>query len=183
MEQETTTTAPTTLPTLCAPKVQILGDWRDVKDYLVDNLVKSHKYYYDYKEASRTVGTYYSTFNELRLPVAATGESDDSESEEELQSMIQTHNLWSPHHWSTTHDDNPVRTFYMILEQEELKKWEESGRNDVQLSTGSLQHRRSTDVYIFLNIHYKLSTTPSLWFQTRCLLQWFHSTSSCILWL
>ena len=45
----------------------ILGDWHDVKDYLVDNLVKSHihMYYYDYKEASRTVGTYYSTFNKL----------------------------------------------------------------------------------------------------------------------
>ena len=84
---------PTSLPTLRAPEAQILGDWHDVKDYLVDNLVKSHMYYYDYKEASRTVGAYYSTFNELRLPVATTGESDDSESEEELQSMIQTHNL------------------------------------------------------------------------------------------
>ena len=120
VEQETTTTAPTRLPTLCAPKAQILGDWHDVKDYLIDNLVKSHVSYYDYKEASRTVGAYYSTFSELRLPVATTGESEDSESEEELQSVIQTHNLWCP--WSTTLDTNPARTFYMILEQEELKK-------------------------------------------------------------
>ena len=84
VEQETTTTAPRSLPALRAPKVQILGDWHDVKDYLIDNLLKSHLYYYDYKEASRTVGTYYSTFNELRLSIATTGES---ESEEELQSM------------------------------------------------------------------------------------------------
>ena len=124
------------------------GDWHDVKDYLIDNLVESHMYYYDYKEASRTVGTYYSTFNELRLPVATTGESDDSESEEELQSMIQTHNLWSPYHWTTPGDNNPVRTFYVILEQEELKKWEESGRNDVQLSTW-----KSTTSKVYQHLH------------------------------
>ena len=45
VEQESTTTAPTSLPTLSAPKVQILGDWHDVKDHLIDNLVKSHMYY------------------------------------------------------------------------------------------------------------------------------------------
>ena len=32
---------------------------------MVDNLVKSHLYNFDYKEASRTVRAYYSQFNEL----------------------------------------------------------------------------------------------------------------------
>ena len=148
VEQETTATAPTRLPTLRAPKVQILGDWHDVKDYLIDNLVKSHTHY-DYKEASRAMGAYYSTFSELRLPVATTGESEDSESEEELQSMIQTRNLWSPYHWSTTLDTNPARTYYMILEQEGLKKWEESGRNDVLLSSW-----KSTTSKVYQHLHH-----------------------------
>ena len=77
-----------------------------------------------------------------------TGESDDSKSEEELQSIIQAHNLWSPYHWSTPLDNNPVRKFYMILEQEELKKWEESGRNDVQLSTW-----KSTTSKVYQHLH------------------------------
>ena len=112
IEETTTTSAARSLPTLCAPKVQALDDWMDVKDYLVDNLVKSHFYNFDYKEASRTVGAYYSTFNELRLPPATTPvENEDSESEEEIQSMIQTHNMWSPYHYTHPGDNNPVRTF------------------------------------------------------------------------
>ena len=35
------------------------------------------------------------------------------------------------------------------------------------LAHGSLQHRRSTNIYNFSNIHYRLSTTFSLWFQTQ----------------
>ena len=112
VEETTAGTPPRSLPTLRAPKVQALKDWRDVKDYLVDNLVKSHLYNFDYKEASRTVGAYYSMFNELRLP--PTTEESESESEEELQSMIQTHYLWSPFHYSHTGDHNPPRTYYLV---------------------------------------------------------------------
>ena len=139
-------------------------------------------YYYYYKEASRTVGTYYSTFNELRLPPATSGESEDSESEAELQSMIQTHNLWSPYHWSSLGDNNPVRAFYMILENDELKKWEESGRNDVRLSTWKATTSKvHQHLHLFEHPLQALNYVLSL-VQTRCLLQWFHSTSSCILW-
>ena len=122
-----------------------------MKGYLVDNLVKSHLYNFDYKEASRTVGAHYSTFNELRLPPATTpGENDDSESEEEIQSMIQTYNMWSPYHYTCTHpgDNNPVRTYYMILEEEELNKWEATGRNDVQLSAW-----KSTTSKVYQHLH------------------------------
>ena len=89
-------------------------------------------YNFDYKEASRTIGAYYSMYNELRLP--PTKESE-SESEEELQSMIQTHYLWSPFHY--THpgdnnptrtylgDNNPTRTYYCVVEDSELEKWED----------------------------------------------------------
>ena len=148
VEETTTTTAARSLPTLRAPKVQALDDWRDVKDYLVDNLVKSHLYNFDYKEASRRVGAYYSTFNELRLPPATTGENDDSESEEEIQSTIQTHNMWSPYHYTHPGDSNPVRTYYLILEEEELNKWETTGRNDTQLSTW-----KSTTSKVYQHLH------------------------------
>ena len=53
-----------------------------VKNYLVNNLVQSHLYNYDYKEPSKTLGAYYAQFSELRLPAATDSESD---SEEELQ--------------------------------------------------------------------------------------------------
>ena len=59
VEQEaTTTTAPQLQASLhyVHPKCRFLGDWHDVKDYLIDNLVKSHMYYYDYKEASKHSG-------------------------------------------------------------------------------------------------------------------------------
>ena len=107
-------------------------DWRDVKDYLVDNLVKSHLYNFDYKEASCTLGVYYSAFNELRLPPATT--EDDSESEE-LQSIIQPHYLCSPYHYTHPGDNNPPRTYYVVMEDSELEKWETTGRNALQLST------------------------------------------------
>ena len=114
-------------------------NWRDVKDYLVDNLVRSNLYNFDYKEAYRTVGVYYSTFNELRLPPAST--EDDSESEEELQSMIQTHYLWLPYHYTHPGDNNPPRTHYLALI---------IGRNDLQLSTWK---GTTSKVYQHLHLH------------------------------
>ena len=71
-------------------------------------------------------------YNELRLP--STTEESESESEEELQSMIQTHYLWSPFHYSHPGDNNPPRTYYCVVEDSELEKWETTGRNDLQLS-------------------------------------------------
>ena len=144
---EETTGAPTTLPPLRAPKTEILGDWHDVKGYLVDNLVKSHSYY-DYKEASKTVGAYYRTFSELLLPVATSGENDETESEEKLQSMIQTHNMWSPYHWTTTEDPNPVKTYYITLDNSKLKKWQDSNRNDIRLSEW-----KSTTSKVYQHLH------------------------------
>ena len=146
VEEATTGTPSTTLPPLRAPKVEALTDWRDVKGYLVDNLVKSHLYNFDYKEASRTVGAYYSQFNELKLP--ATTDQSESESEEELQSMIQTHYLWSPFHCNYTGDVNPPRTYYTVVEDSELEKWETTGRNDLTLSEW-----KSTTSKIFQHLH------------------------------
>ena len=122
-----------------------LKDWRDVKHYLVDNLVKSHLYGFDYKEASRTVGHYYSQFNELRLP--PTTEESESETEEELQSMIQTHYLWSPFHYNYTPEVNPPRTC-LVVEDSELEKRETTGRNDLTLSDW-----KSTTSKVFQHLH------------------------------
>ena len=142
-------TPSTTLPPLRAPKVEALTDWTDVKSYLVDNLVKSHLYNFDYKEASQTVGTYYSQFNELRLP---TPTDSESESEEELQSMIQTHYLWSPFHYSFATDPNPPRNFqfnyYTVVEDSELDAWEATGRTTLTLSDW-----KSTTSKVFQHIH------------------------------
>ena len=76
---------------------------------------------------------YYNTFSELLLPASTDGEGDDSESEEELQSMIQTHRMWAPLH-ATTEGPDVVKTYYIILEGEELKSWQTTGRNGIKLS-------------------------------------------------
>ena len=76
---------------------------------------------------------YYNTFSELLLPASPDGEGDDSESEEELQSMIQAHRMWAPLH-ATTEGPDVVKTYYIILEGEELQGWQTIGRNDVKLS-------------------------------------------------
>ena len=59
---------------------------------------------------------YYDTFSELLLRPATDGE-DDSESEEELQSMIQTHRLWEPLHETTEEgpDDLVVLAVHVVL--------------------------------------------------------------------
>ena len=110
IDVEQTTGPATTLPPLKAPTVEPLGDWRMVKGYLVNNLVQSHLYNFDYKEPSKTLGAYYAQFSELRLPASTDSESD---SEEELQSMIETHNMWSPFHYSYVSEANPPRTYYI----------------------------------------------------------------------
>ena len=117
-----------------------------MKHYLADNLVKSHLYNFDYKEASRTIGAYYSQFNELRLP--PTTDESESEGEEELQSMIQTHYLWSPFHYNYTADAKPPRTYYTVVEDSELEKWETTGRNDLTLSEW-----KSTTSKVFQHLH------------------------------
>ena len=90
--EKKTTGATTSLPPLRAPKTDILGHWHDIKDYLIDNLVRAHMHY-EYKPPSKTMAAYYGTFSELLPAVATDGEEDDSESEEELQAMKQTHKL------------------------------------------------------------------------------------------
>ena len=98
--EKETTNASTSLPPLRAPRPDHLVDWHDAKDYLIDNLIKAHKNY-DYKPPSKTMQAYYDTFSELLLPATTDGEGDDSESKEELHSMIQTHRMWAPLHATT----------------------------------------------------------------------------------
>ena len=62
--------------------------------------------------------------------------------------MIQTYNVWSLYHYTHPGDNNPVRTYYMILEDDELKKWETTGRNDAQLSTW-----KSTTSKVYQHLH------------------------------
>ena len=132
-------------------------DWHDVKDYLIDNLMKAHKNY-DYKPPSKTMQGYYDTFSELLLPATTDGEGDDSESEEELQSMIQTHRMWAPLH-ATTEGPDGVKTYYIILEGEELHGWQDTGRNDIKLSEWKATPTRVYQHYIFSNNLGKPSTT------------------------
>ena len=113
VETTAAATPASSLPPLKAPTVEPLGHWKMVKGYLVNNLVQSHIYNYDYKEPSRTLCLYYAQFAELRLPASTDSES---ESEEELQSMIETHNMWSPFHYSYVSEDNPTRTYYICVE-------------------------------------------------------------------
>ena len=68
------------LPLLRAPRPDRLVDWHDVKDYLIDNLIKAHKND-EYKVPSKMMEAYYNTFSELLLPATTDGEGDDSESD------------------------------------------------------------------------------------------------------
>ena len=129
---DSTTTGVASLPPIRAPKPDHLVDWNDVKNYLIDDLIKAHQNY-DYKVPSKTMEAYYNTFSELLLPASTDGEGDDSESEEELQSMIQTHRMWAPLH-ATTEGPDVAKTYYIMLEGEELQSWRTTGRNDIKLS-------------------------------------------------
>ena len=83
--------------------------------------------------------------SELRLPASTDSESD---SEEELQSMIETHNMWSPFHYSYVSDPNPPRTYYTVVEDSELEAWETTGRTTLTLSDW-----KSTTSKVFQHLH------------------------------
>ena len=96
IDVETTEVPQTRLPPLKSPKIEPLGDWKQVRNYLINNLVHAHIYGFNYQEPSRTLGAYYAQFSELRLPPTS---DSDSDSEEEVASMVETHNMWSPFHY------------------------------------------------------------------------------------
>ena len=130
--EETTTGAATSLPALRAPRPDHLVDWHDVKD-LIDSFIKAHKNY-NLKLPSKTMKAYYATFSELLLPAATDGDGGDSEPEEELQSMTQTHRMWAPLHALTTESGDGAETYYIVLDGEGLHGWQDSGRNDIEIS-------------------------------------------------
>ena len=136
---------PTRLPPLKAPTIEPLGGWKQVRNYLINNLVHSHVYGFNYQEPSRTLGAYYAQFSELQLPPTT---DSDSDSEEELQSMIETHNMWSPFHYDYVQDVNPPRTYYICVGDSELQAWEDSQRTTLRLSAW-----KSTTSRVFQHIH------------------------------
>ena len=136
---------PTRLPPLKAPTIEPLGGWKQVRNYLINNLVHSHVYGFNYQEPSRTLGAYYAQFSELQLPPTT---DSDSDSEEELQSMIETHNMWSPFHYDYVQDVNPPRTYYICVGDSELQAWEDSQRTTLWLSAW-----KSTTSRVFQHIH------------------------------
>ena len=149
-KEQTTTGASTSLPPLRAPRPDHLVDWHDVRNDLIDDLIKAHKNY-DYKVPSNTREAYYNTFSGLLLPASTDGEGDDSESEEELQSMIQTHRMWAPL-LATTEGPDALKTYYIMLEGEELQSWQTTGRNDVKLSDWKATQSTLTRVYQHLHL-------------------------------
>ena len=170
IDVETTEAGPSTrLPALKAPTIEPLGGWKQVKH---NNLVHSHIYGFNYHEPSRTMGAYYAQFSELLLPAAT---DSDSDSEEELQSMIETHNMWSPFHYDYVQDVNPPRTYYICVEDSELQAWENSNRTTLKLTLGNLQHHGCSSTFTYTNtlvealnyvvalIHNSMSTTLPPW--------------------
>ena len=173
IDVETTEAGPSTrLPALKAPTIEPLGGWKQVKHYLINNLVHSHIYGFNYHELSRTMGAYYAQFSELLLPAAT---DSDSDSEEELQSMIETHNMWSPFHYDYVQDVNPPRTYYICVEDSELQAWENSNRTTLKLSAWKCttsrvfqhihlhEHPVEALNYVVALIHNSMSTTLPPW--------------------
>ena len=146
IDVETTEAGPANrLPPLKAPTIEPLGGWKQVRNYLINNLVHAHVYGFNYHEPSRTMGAYYAQLSELLLPAST---DSDSDSEEELQSMIETHNMWSPFHYDYVQDVNPPRTYYVCVEDSELQAWENSNRTTLRLSSW-----KSTTSRVFQHIH------------------------------
>ena len=146
IDVETTEPGPSTrLPPLKAPTIQPLGGWREVRNYLINNLVNAHVFGFNYHEPSRTMGMYYAQFSELRLPPAT---DSDSDSEEEVQSMVETHNMWSPFHYDYVQEANPPRTYYICVEDSELQAWEDSNRTTLRLSSW-----KGTTSRVFQHLH------------------------------
>ena len=173
IDVETTEAGPSTrLPALKAPTIAPLGGWKEVKYYLINNLVHSHIYGFNYHEPSRTMGAYYAQFSELLLPAAT---ESDSDSEEELQSMIETHNMWSPFHYDYIQEANSPRTYYICVEDSELQAWENSNRTTLKLSAWKAttsrvfqhlhlhEHPVEALNYIVALIHNSMSTTVPPW--------------------
>ena len=52
----------------------------------------------------------------------------------ELQSMIQTHRLWEPLHQTTEEGPDRVKTYYVVLDGEELRAWQDSGKKVMEIS-------------------------------------------------
>ena len=170
---ETTTSPQNRLPPLKAPRIEPLGEWRAVRNYLINNLLHAHIYGFNYSEPSRTLGAYYAQFAELQLPSAS---DDDSDSEEEVASMVETHNMWSPFHYDYIQDsNNPPRTYYICVGESELRAWEDSHRTTLRLagwkSTTSRvfqhihlhEHPIEALNYIVALIHNSMSTTLPPW--------------------
>ena len=146
IDVETTEVGPQTrLPPLKAPTIEPLGDWKQVRNYLINNLVHAHIYGFNYQEPSRTLGAYYAQFAELQLPPVS---EIDSDSEEEVQSMVETHNMWSPFHYDYVQDVNPPRTYYICVGDSELRAWEDSQRITLRLAAW-----KSTTSRVFQHIH------------------------------
>ena len=146
IDVETTEPGPATrLPPLKAPTIQPLGGWREVRGYLINNLVHAHVYGFNYQEPSRTLGMYYAQFSELLLPPST---DSDEDSEEEVQSMVETHNMWSPFHYDYVQDVNPPRTYYICIGDSELQAWEQSNQTTLRLSSW-----KSTTSRVFQHIH------------------------------
>ena len=145
IDVETTEVPQTRLPPLKSPKIEPLGDWKQVRNYLINNLVHAHVYGFNYHEPSRTLGAYYAQFAELQLPPVS---DSDSDSEEEVQSMVETHNMWSPFHYDYIQDVNPPRTYYICVGDSELRAWEDSQRTTLRLAAW-----KSTTSRVFQHIH------------------------------
>ena len=90
--------------------------------------------------------------------------------------MIETHNMWSPFHYSYVSEENPTRTYYICVEDSELEAWETTNRTTLALSsewkstTSKVfqhlhlhEHPLAALSYIIALIHNSMSTTIPPW--------------------
>ena len=158
------------LPPLRAPKQTTwwtgTTSRHHLQNYLIDDLIKAHKNY-DYKfhwrrwkpTTTPSASYYYQPLHmekETTLRVRRTTEHD------------QTHRMWAPLH-ATTERPDAAKTYYIILEKNYRVGRLLAGTTS-SCQTGRLHLHVSTNIYIFSNNLYKLSTTLCRWLLQRCLL-------------
>ena len=97
VETGTTTTPPTSLPTLKAPTTEPLKDAESIYDYVSEDINQKHLSF-DFRIASPTVMAYYNAFTYV-VPMA---DDTTEEAEEALMETLQNDYTARPHHYTTS---------------------------------------------------------------------------------
>ena len=172
IDVEQTTGPATSLPPLKAPTVEPLGRLEDGERLLGEQPCQEPPLQLRLQRAKQ------DSWRVLRAVLWTTSSSIYRLWEWQwgrTTSMIETHNMWSPFHYSYVSDPTHQGTYYTVVEDSELEAWETTGRTTLTLSewkstTSKVfqhlhlhEHPLEALNYIIALIHNSMSTTIPPW--------------------